>query len=85
MNTAHFRSCSIEVVKHRVATITEIPLGMLKRVVVEGMPICLVHAPDGNVYAIGDVCTHEENSLSEGALWGTSEAPQCRPAPRAVR
>jgi len=49
----------------------------MRQVVVEGIPICLAHADDGNFYAIGDTCTHEEFSLSEGELWGLDvECPQ---------
>ncbi len=38
----------------------------MMRVEVEGIPVCLVHAADGHFYAIGDTCTHEDYSLSEG-------------------
>jgi nitrite reductase/ring-hydroxylating ferredoxin subunit len=54
----------------------------MKRVLVpagrEGaVPVCLAHAEDGHFYAIGDTCTHEEFSLSEGELWGMDvECPQ---------
>ena len=63
--------------RHRVAAIGEVPPETLKRVEAEGMAICLAHAEDGRFYAIGDVCTHEEYSLSEGELWDMSvECPQ---------
>lgn len=53
------------------------PPESLKRVEAGGIPICLAHAEDGSFYAIGDTCTHEEFSLSEGELWDTSvECPQ---------
>ena len=53
------------------------PPESLKRVEAGGVPICLAHAEDGNFYAIGDICTHEEFSLSEGELWDMSvECPQ---------
>jgi 3-phenylpropionate/trans-cinnamate dioxygenase ferredoxin component len=64
-------------VRHRVATVDEVPAESLKRVEVNGLALCLAHAEDGNFYAIGDVCTHEEYSLSEGELWDMSiECPQ---------
>jgi 3-phenylpropionate/trans-cinnamate dioxygenase ferredoxin component len=64
-------------VRHRVAAVEELPPESLKRVEADGVPICLAHAEDGNFYAIGDVCTHEEYSLSEGELWDLSvECPQ---------
>ncbi len=63
--------------RHRVASTADLPVGSLLRVVVEEEPICLIHAGDGNFYAIGDTCTHEDYSLSEGELWEMSvECPQ---------
>jgi 3-phenylpropionate/trans-cinnamate dioxygenase ferredoxin subunit len=56
--------------KARVAAVDEVPVGTLKRVDVDGTPICLAHAEDGNFYAISDICSHEEESLSEGDLFG---------------
>jgi nitrite reductase/ring-hydroxylating ferredoxin subunit len=61
----------------RVATTSEIPVESLKRVVADSQEICLAHAEDGNFYAIGDVCTHEEFLLSGGELFGLDvECPQ---------
>lgn len=54
----------------RAARITDIPPGSIKRVEVNGTPICLARTDDGTVYAIGDICTHEQSSLSEGFLEG---------------
>jgi len=63
--------------RHRVAATTDLPEGALLRVEVEGIPICLAHAEDGQFYAIGDTCTHEEYSLAEGELWdGSVECPR---------
>jgi 3-phenylpropionate/trans-cinnamate dioxygenase ferredoxin component len=65
------------VTRQRVATTSELPTESMMRVEVDGVPICLVHAEDDNVYAIGDTCTHEEYSLSEGELWDMSvECPR---------
>ena len=61
----------------RVATTSEIPVDSLKRVVADSQEICLAHAEDGNFYAIGDICTHEEFLLSGGELFGLDvECPQ---------
>jgi 3-phenylpropionate/trans-cinnamate dioxygenase ferredoxin subunit len=61
----------------KVAEIDEMPVDSMKRVVIDGDEICLVHAEDGQFYAIGDVCTHEDFSLSDGSLWGLQvECPQ---------
>jgi 3-phenylpropionate/trans-cinnamate dioxygenase ferredoxin subunit len=63
--------------RHRVAAIDDLPVDSMAKVIVDGEEICLAHAEDGNFYAIGDVCTHEDFSLSEGELWGMSvECPQ---------
>jgi 3-phenylpropionate/trans-cinnamate dioxygenase ferredoxin subunit len=63
--------------KCRVASTADLPVGSLTQVEVGGLPICLVHAEDGNVYAISDTCTHEDYSLSEGDLWEMSvECPR---------
>ena len=64
-------------VRVKVAEIDEVPVDSMKKVVVDGDEICLAHAEDGGFYAIGDVCTHEDFSLSEGELWGLQvECPQ---------
>ena len=63
--------------KVRVASASEIPAESLKPVMAEGVEICLAHAEDGNFYAIGDVCTHENFLLSAGELFGLDvECPQ---------
>ncbi|HZU19363.1 MAG TPA: non-heme iron oxygenase ferredoxin subunit [Candidatus Dormibacteraeota bacterium] len=56
--------------KHLVAKVGELGIGTMRRISVNGEEICLAHAEDGAFYAISDVCTHEEYSLSEGELWG---------------
>ncbi|MDQ6884351.1 MAG: non-heme iron oxygenase ferredoxin subunit [Candidatus Dormibacteraeota bacterium] len=49
----------------------------MKQVAIDGVPICLVHAEDDKFYAINDICTHEDYSLSEGDLWEMSvECPR---------
>ena len=63
--------------KRRVAAVEDLEPDSMKRVEVEGIPICLAHAEDGNFYALNDICTHEEFFLSEGELWGLDvECPQ---------
>jgi 3-phenylpropionate/trans-cinnamate dioxygenase ferredoxin subunit len=48
-----------------VAKLDELPDGKIKQVVVDGEPVGLYRAGD-RVFAIHDVCTHEEAYLSEG-------------------
>ena len=63
--------------KHLVGKIDDLDVDSMRKVVVDGEEICLAHAEDGRYYAIGDICTHEEYSLSEGELWGMDvECPQ---------
>jgi 3-phenylpropionate/trans-cinnamate dioxygenase ferredoxin component len=56
--------------KHLVGKIDDLEVDTMQKVVVDGQEICLAHAEDGDYYAIADICTHEEYSLSEGELWG---------------
>jgi 3-phenylpropionate/trans-cinnamate dioxygenase ferredoxin subunit len=53
-----------------VGKIDDLEVDTMRKVIVDGEEICLAHAEDGNYYAIGDICTHEEYSLSDGELWG---------------
>ena len=48
-----------------VATVEEIPDGGMKQVVVRGDLVGLYRVGE-RVYAMGDVCTHEEAYLSDG-------------------
>ncbi|MHB1613479.1 MAG: non-heme iron oxygenase ferredoxin subunit [Actinomycetes bacterium] len=47
--------------------VEEIPERGALRVLVAGVPICLVRS-DGQVYAIHDVCSHANVSLAEGEV-----------------
>lgn len=58
------------VARRKVGAVTEIPLGTMKRVLIGEVWVCVVHAPDGKLYAIDDRCTHEGDSLSQGEIWG---------------
>jgi 3-phenylpropionate/trans-cinnamate dioxygenase ferredoxin subunit len=51
-----------------VATLDELEPGSLRRVEPAGTPICLVRLADGDVFAIGDECSHEDIELSDGDL-----------------
>ena len=48
----------------------ELEPGTAKKVVLGGIPIAVVRDSAGEVYAIGDTCTHGEISLSEGFVEG---------------
>ena len=50
----------------RVCAIDELPVNEARRVVIDDQPIAVVKDAAGEVFAIGDTCTHGEISLSEG-------------------
>ena len=50
-----------------VANVSELAPGTMKYVEVHGKPIVLCHV-DGRVYAVGNVCTHDDGPLSGGTL-----------------
>lgn len=51
------------------ARVGEVPPGKMKRVDIGGRRILLANV-DGRFYAVDDTCTHEDASLSRGALRG---------------
>ncbi|WP_236787767.1 non-heme iron oxygenase ferredoxin subunit [Amycolatopsis sp. GM8] len=60
-----------------VAKLADLEPAGLKRVEVGGLPICLARLAGGDVFAISDVCSHEEIELSEGDLDGEDvECPE---------
>ena len=69
-----------------VATLktTQIPAGGLAVVDVLGTPIAIANV-GGTYYAFGDTCTHEQCSLAEGDLSGTTVTCMCHGAEFDVR
>ncbi|MEO6821084.1 MAG: non-heme iron oxygenase ferredoxin subunit [Candidatus Nanopelagicales bacterium] len=53
-----------------VCRLADIPEVGALAVKVDGLPVAVVRAGDGNVYAIEDICSHAEVSLSEGEVDG---------------
>ena len=54
-----------------VAALTDLDDGMpLIRVEANGVPVCLARLASGEVFAISDLCSHEEIELSDGELDG---------------
>ena len=51
----------------RVASTSEIPPGIMRKVTVDGQDVVLANV-DGKYFAIGDVCTHQDGPLDEGIL-----------------
>jgi 3-phenylpropionate/trans-cinnamate dioxygenase ferredoxin subunit len=56
----------------RAGRVDEVPKGGTRRVEIDGIPICIVKADDGEIYAIYDICSHAEVSLSEGEVEDTT-------------
>ena len=54
----------------------EIAPGTVRRVVVDGVAVAVVRIDD-DVYAIGDVCSHANVSLSEGEVWCDEKELEC--------
>jgi len=50
----------------RICAADDIEFGTAVRVVIDDNPIALVRDSVGDIYAIGDTCTHGDISLSEG-------------------
>lgn len=53
-----------------VAKLADLSATDLKRVDVEGVPVCLARLASGEVFAISDICSHENIELSDGDLDG---------------
>ena len=50
----------------RICAVSDVETNSPVRVVIDDQPIALVKDSAGDVYAIGDTCTHGDISLSEG-------------------
>jgi nitrite reductase/ring-hydroxylating ferredoxin subunit len=58
-----------------VASFEQLEPGHPKLVTVGDRPVCVVRLADDSVHAIHDVCTHAEESLSEG--WVEGDRIEC--------
>lgn len=59
-----------------VCALSDIEPGTAKKVEVDGKAVALVRIGD-DVYAIGDVCSHAEVSLSDGDVWCEELVLEC--------
>ena len=55
--------------KTKVAKTTEIPIGQVKVVEIDGERVAICNV-NGEFYAIQDVCTHDGGALDQGELMG---------------
>lgn len=60
----------------KVCRVDEIPPGTARKVSVEGRPVAVFNV-GGSFYAIGDTCSHEEASLSEGFVDDEERIVEC--------
>jgi 3-phenylpropionate/trans-cinnamate dioxygenase ferredoxin subunit len=59
-----------------VCALTDLAPGSAKRFDVAGRAVAIVRIDD-DVYAIGDVCSHADVSLSEGEVWCDEKEIEC--------
>lgn len=59
-----------------VARFDDLAPGTATRVEVDGIAVALVRIAD-DVYAIGDVCSHANVSLSDGEVWCEQKQIEC--------
>jgi 3-phenylpropionate/trans-cinnamate dioxygenase ferredoxin subunit len=59
-----------------VCALEELPDGSARRFVVDGVAVAVVRIGD-DVYAIGDVCSHANVSLSDGEVWYEERELEC--------
>ena len=62
--------------RQRLCRADEVPPGEARRFVVDGHPIAVVRIDD-DFYAIGDTCTHQNISLSEGEVHTDERELEC--------
>ncbi|WP_240606238.1 non-heme iron oxygenase ferredoxin subunit [Euzebya rosea] len=56
---------------HRVAGAASLAPGEVRLLEVGGQRVCLARTDDDELFAVDDICSHEEESLSEGWLDGS--------------
>jgi 3-phenylpropionate/trans-cinnamate dioxygenase ferredoxin subunit len=60
----------------RIGPLADLPEGTARRIDVGGRAVALVRIGD-DVYAIGDVCSHQDISLSEGEVLCDDKQLEC--------
>ena len=63
-------------VTEAVCALDDLAPGTARRFVIGGIPVAVVRIDD-DVYAIGDVCSHANVSLSEGEVWCDEREIEC--------
>jgi 3-phenylpropionate/trans-cinnamate dioxygenase ferredoxin component len=60
----------------RVCARDDVPAGEARRFDVDGVPVAVIRIGDA-FYAIGDTCSHEDYSLSEGEVFPDEREIEC--------
>jgi 3-phenylpropionate/trans-cinnamate dioxygenase ferredoxin subunit len=60
----------------RVCAVGDVAPGSSRRVEVEGHRLCVVNI-GGDFFVIGDECSHQDYSLSEGEVWADECEIEC--------
>jgi len=60
----------------RVCSVADVAAGTAARFDVDGHRLCVVNI-EGTFYVIGDECSHEDYSLSEGDVWEDEREIEC--------
>ena len=68
----------------RVCSIDELAVDQAARFVIDGIPIAVVKDSAGDIFAIGDTCTHGDISLAEGFVEGADTCERHFGAPAAL-
>jgi len=63
-------------VAERLCAVDDIPDGEARRFEVDGRPVAVVRIGD-DFYAVGDICTHQHISLSEGEVHPDTREIEC--------
>jgi 3-phenylpropionate/trans-cinnamate dioxygenase ferredoxin component len=66
----------MSVITAPVFPLSDLPSGGVRKADVAGIPVAVVRIGD-DVYAIGDVCSHANVSLSEGEVWCDERELEC--------
>ena len=60
----------------RILSVTDVAPGTATRVDVDGHRLCVVNIA-GDLFVVGDECSHEDYSLSEGDVWEDEREIEC--------
>jgi len=66
----------VSAVSETVCALADLAPCSVRRFVIAGIPVAVVRIED-DVYAIGDVCSHANVSLSEGEVWCDEKEIEC--------